>query len=258
MKVIIVDDEIKACKNLEHILMSTSGQSIEILGVAPNTQIAEILINELQPDAVFLDIEMPEENAFSFLNRIAPINFEVVFVTAYDEFALTALKLNAVDYILKPISICEVENAVLKLEERLKFRQLVTKSKEQYDDLENQFFERRKATKIILKENNEVEVVPFKNIIFIEGKGSYSNVCFYNDIIMKTMLMGSHVAEYESLLPSESFFRIHKSYIVNGSFIEKLSTTNGIYAILKNGKALPVGRRRYADLLLFLKNSDFQ
>src|ERR1700740_2529996 len=115
LNVLIVDDEMEACANLQHILSEYVDKEINIVGIANNTREAEAAIAKAAPAAVFLDIEMPNENAFHFLERIAPFNFEVIFVTAYDEYAVKAFKLNAVDYILKPISINELNQAVQRL-----------------------------------------------------------------------------------------------------------------------------------------------
>src|SRR5579872_2150289 len=115
LKVLIVDDERKACINLRNLLLTYVDKDINIAGIASDTHDAYTQIIKHTPDAVFLDIEMPNENAFHFLERIGPVDFEVVFVTAFDEYAVRAFKLNALDYILKPISVSELRNAHAKL-----------------------------------------------------------------------------------------------------------------------------------------------
>src|SRR5690242_15259365 len=119
LQVLIVDDEKKACTNLKNILLEFVDPGIVIAGIANSTAEAESLIADTTPDAIFLDIEMPTENAFHFLDRISPVNFEVIFVTAYEEYAVRAFRLNAVDYILKPISIAELKKAVQRLKDRI-------------------------------------------------------------------------------------------------------------------------------------------
>jgi len=255
MKVLIVDDEARACKNLEHILKENHADSIRIAGVAHNTLEAETLIKETRPDAVFMDIEMPGENGCHFLERLAPFDFDVIFATAYDAFAIKAFKLNAVDYILKPIGAAEVGQAVLKLKERHSIRHLKN-NKEMYGELNQLLSGSKQAHKIILRENNNIEAVLFRDIIYIEGKGSYSNVCFRNKGNTRNMLVSHHIAVYETLLPMSRFFRTHKSYIVNSDHIDKVSAGKSGYTVmLKDGHCLPVGRRRYTELLSFLKNT---
>src|SRR4051812_32436582 len=117
MRVLIIDDEQEACDNLKNILSEYIDSNIHVLRTANDTIAAQWLITELNPDAIFLDIDMHNENAFEFLQRIYPYNFEIIFVTAYDEFAIKAFKLNAIDYILKPINIDELTNAIIKLRE---------------------------------------------------------------------------------------------------------------------------------------------
>src|SRR6202012_3296754 len=114
-----------ACINLKNILREYVDREINVVGVANNTREAEKQITRFSPNAIFLDIEMPNENAFHFLTRISPFEFEVIFVTAYDEYAVKAFKLNAVDYILKPISIEEVSNAVTKAKEHIAYKKLI-------------------------------------------------------------------------------------------------------------------------------------
>src|SRR5690242_12534892 len=119
IRAILVDDEIEACENLINIFRKYVPYPVEIIGVFHNTRDLEAGLPELKPDVVFIDIEMPDENAFQFLERLQEVNFEIVFVTAYDEYAVKAFKINALDYILKPISIEELNTAVQKLQTKL-------------------------------------------------------------------------------------------------------------------------------------------
>lgn len=257
LNVMIVDDEDEACKNLKTVLLEYVDPCIHISGILCNTRDAEKQVSIHQPQALFLDIEMPEENAFQFLERIYPFNFEVIFVTAYDAYALKALKLNAVDYILKPISVEEVRNAVNKLRGRIHARSLMNGDINPYADLQAQLTHKKEPHKIILKANNEVEVVDFKDICYIEAKGSYSAVTFLKEGVEKCMLMSNYIAEYEELLPHQLFFRVHKSYLVNCGHISSIIKDGNLQVLLRNKIRLPVGRRRLPGLLAFLKQHDF-
>ncbi len=125
IQILIVDDEKKACANLRNILLEFVDPGLQIVGEANSTMEAEQLIAIHKPDAIFLDIEMPNENAFHFLERIAPFDFEVIFVTAYEEYAIRAFRLNAIDYILKPISIKDLSTAVQKLKDRIRHKRII-------------------------------------------------------------------------------------------------------------------------------------
>ena len=177
----IVDDEIDACRNLQKTLVEYIGDpGINIVSMVQNTRLAEALINEHKPDVVFLDIEMPNENAFDFLERIGPVSFDVVFVTAYDEYAIRAFKLNAIDYILKPIGIDEVARAVSRARERMLYKKR-SDVKDTYSDIGTNLRTHEKLNKIKLKDNTGFYIVDFKDILYVEAKGSYSFIKFLAD-----------------------------------------------------------------------------
>lgn len=258
INLLIVDDEEEACTNLKNILDRYIDTKIHVAGMAYNTREAEKLIKEFRPDAILLDIEMPNENAFRFLERISPVDFEVIFVTAYDEYAIRAFKLNAVDYILKPISIPELKQAVLKLVEKMKLKKVLKSGGElSYQDIASQIASKTKSYKITLKDNNIVEVVDFKDIFFIEAQGSYFKVVFNKESTVREIVLCGTLTDYEELLPSDIFFRVHKSYIINCMHVNKLLKDEYSHVVIRNEYTLPVSRRRYAPLLEFLKNHNY-
>ena len=138
IRAIIVDDEHEACINLKNIINDYIQIDINILDCAYSTLDAEEKIKALNPDAIFLDIEMANENAFQFLERLGQIDFDIIFVTAYDEYAIRAFKLNAVDYILKPINIDELAKAIEKLQQRIKYRRIINNNPQGYQELAQQ------------------------------------------------------------------------------------------------------------------------
>lgn len=253
LNVLLVDDEIEACRNLKSILLEYIDPHINILGIAHNTKEAERQLELHNPDVVFLDIEMPNENAFQFLERVAPIHFEVIFVTAYDEYAIKAFKLNAVDYILKPISISELANAVTKLKERLKFKAMFQANNPEFGEVSKQITSRTKLNRIVLKGNNNVEIVAFTDIIYIEANGGYSKVFFVKGNHLVDILTSYSIAEYEELLPDSMFFRVHKSYLINHTHIKKINKDFSMHLILYDAINIPISRRRYPMLVEYLK-----
>jgi len=259
LNVCIIDDEERACLNLSNMLIEYVEPPINILGIFTSTEDAEKQLSILKPDAVFLDIEMPHENAFRFLDRISPFNFEVIFVTAYDEFALNAFRLNAIDYILKPISIKELQSAVQKLHQKKKYDRFNLLNPVSYQSVSNQITEKVKQDKLLLRDTNAVEIVKFDKIIYIEAQGNYSKVVFYTDKAIKWMVVCTFLSEFEELLPAENFFRIHRSFTINLQQVQKIKTDTN-EAVLKSGNTLPISRRRYASLMtaLKLKNSGKQ
>lgn len=253
----IVDDELAACNNLKNILTNYVDLPVDIVSIAHDTYEAEAAMQVSQPDAVFLDIEMPNEDAFQFLERIYPVKHEIVFVTAYDEYAVKAFKLNAVDYILKPLSIDEVTNATLKLQERMTYRKMIADKPVSYTNLYKQMAGKSVINKITLKDNNIIDVVDFKNVFFVEAKGSYSRVVYLKGHDEKEVLMSHSIAAYEEMLPEGMFFRIHKSYLVNCSLVEKVLKEDNPFVVMENKCQLPVSRRRFQGLIDYLKNQRF-
>jgi two-component system LytT family response regulator len=256
IKLLIVDDEKKACDNLQAILSRFIDSKVNIVGVANNTIEAERLISVQNPDAVFLDIEMPGENAFQFLERINPYRFEIIFVTAYDEFAIRAFKLNAIDYILKPIDIDDLATAIFKLRDRIYYKSLVEQGTYQIDTLK-QIVKKEQPSKIILKSANNIEVVDFNDIYSFEGMGSYCNITFNSGGDVKEITGSYSISFYEELLPKSFFYRVHKSYLINCKQIENIVSDGDHYVILKNEDEIPISRRRYGPFLDFLKENKF-
>lgn len=253
LNVLLIDDEVEACENLRSILLEYIDPELNIVGMAYSAAEGEKKLALHKPDAVFLDIEMPNENAFQFLERISPINFEVVFVTAYDEYAVKAFKLNAVDYILKPISISELANAVAKLKERILYKKHYNAGGNDFSDISKQITTKAKQNKIALKGNNDVEIVAFKDILYVEAFGGYSKVFYHRGNAVADMLTSYSIAEYEDLLPPESFYRVHKSFLINCDQIKKIHKEESPSILLTSQHTIPVSRRRFSAMLDFLQ-----
>jgi two-component system, LytTR family, response regulator len=257
INVFIVDDEMEACENLSGMLYKYD--DINIVGTAHTTTDAELKIATLKPQVVFLDIEMHEENAFQFLDRISPFNFDVIFVTAYDEYAIWAFKVNAVDYILKPIDPDEVSRSLKRIKERhAKGNDSGILATPLFAPLELQIRDQEKPQQIMLRNTDRHEVVLFKDIMYVEAMGRYSKIYYYQNSVLKWLLMSRNISEYEELFPTNWFFRSHRSYLVNCTYIKQLQRDKEAgFALLKDKQKLPVSRRRYSDLMLFLKSNNF-
>jgi len=258
INVLIVDDEEEAVANLEHILLEYVDPTLNIVGRAHSTAQAETLIAKFAPDALFLDIEMPNENAFLFLERVSPVNFDVIFVTAYDDYAIKAFKLNAVDYILKPLSIPELTRAVSKLKERIEFKSLVREKNRSYSELSKQVTNKLKTQKLTLKDSNNFAVVDFKDIYFIEAQGSYARILFAADSTTREFVQSNSLSDYEELMPENQFYRIHKSYLINCAHITRIFKDGTSQIVIRDQYTLPISRRRFQPLIEFLKNNEYQ
>lgn len=254
IRVLLVDDEVKACTNLKNILENYIVEHrLEIVGIAHNTKDAEQLIKQHQPDALFLDIEMPNENAFQFLDRISPFKFQVIFVTAYDEYAIKAFKINALDYILKPISIVELKASIQKLLDKTDSSRILN----QYEDLTEigQNIKSKKTTQYLkLRSNEAIEIVQYNDILFIEAMGAYSKFFIKNKALVKEILVCHIISEYEELLPNSTFYRVHRSYLINCLNIDNLKLFDGHLELSLSSHLIQVSRRRMNDFLDYYNN----
>jgi two-component system LytT family response regulator len=254
---LIVDDEIEACKNLKNIILEYIDDKCNILGMAHSTKEAEIKIASLKPDVVFLDINMPNENAFQFLERINTFDFEIIFVTAYDHYAVKAFRLNAVDYILKPIHIEDLRKAIEKVRNKVMMDQFMENGGFRYNNLSDHINRKVDNQHLILSDNSCYEVVAFRDIVYLEAMGSYSKIFFLKSGIEKSMLMSQSISDYEEVLPENIFFRVHRSYLLNCSYISKILKNETNEVMLRTKATIPISRRRYSALVGFLSSASF-
>lgn len=253
---VLVDDEADACENLHALLSAYHDDEIAVVAIARSTQEAEQYLGQYSPQVLFLDVDMPRENAFSFLGRIPKRDFEVIFVTAYEQYAIKALKLHAVDYLLKPVAVEELKDAVVKLAARMQQKEkTLLFDKHFYQEAGTHFKARATPKRIVLKGENNIEVVDMEQIFFVEARGAYAKFYFAGpNGTVKSLLLSHPISEYEELLDAACFFRVHKSFIVNCRQVSHIDAS-AQSAVLKNGTYVPVSRRRYADFLHFLKQS---
>ena len=204
-KALIIDDERLARKELQFLL--NGFPEIEVIGEAGSVEQAINLIENITPDVIFLDIQLRNENGFDLLEK-TDIEFDVVFVTAYDEFAIRAFEINALDYLLKPVNPLRLKKTIERLATKKSTKEPETKqAKLNYDD------------NLILKINNAIRLINIKNIKCINAEGDYSRII--TDDGKKGLILKSMKA-WENLLPENKFIRIHRSTIINLDFVEKI------------------------------------
>jgi two-component system LytT family response regulator len=238
-KAIIVEDE-KLARDLVKSYLS-SQESIELIGEFADGFSGLKAINELKPDIVFLDVQMPKLTGLELLELLEEVP-QIIFTTAYDEYAVQAFDLNAVDYLLKPFSKERFDKAVAKAIGKIddKSQSLGIKSLKQH------VAENSVLDKIVVKSNSNIHVIPLNEVLYIESEDDY---------VMIHTVKGKHLKHqtmkfYEQQLDSKRFIRIHRSYIVNVSEINKIEKfgKETYQVVLKNGKALKVSRSRYQEL----------
>jgi len=246
---IIIDDEPGNIITLTGLLNSYCPQ-IEIIGEAENIQQAEKLIRKESPELIFLDIEMPYGNAFDLLENLRPVDFNVIFVTAFDNYAVKAFKYAAVDYILKPVNIDELQSAVDKATKKLFDEGMNTRIELLLSSLPNN---NAFSPKIALPTPDGLLFETLDNIIFFEAKSNYTQVHTSSNtkyIVSRTL------GDVESILPASVFCRIHHSFIINIRYIKRYHKGRGGYVVMEDGTSIEVSVRRKEAFLQRFKYKD--
>jgi two-component system LytT family response regulator len=246
LKALLVDDEIASIKSLEILLCEFCPQ-IEIVGVARSVEEALIKTTKLKPELIFLDIEMPTGTGFDFLEQCSNLSFEIIFVTAHDNYAVRAFKYSAIDYILKPIEIDELVKAVKKVVE---IRKTNFDSRNKY----NALFENLK------------EIIPQKLVVVANGQYTYVDVrkvLFFelvnNSLVLKMedneiLTIDESLNAIEEQLVDREFYRIHQNYLVNIQKVRKIIKLGNGNVELANGMLLPLNPLKKDELIRMLSD----
>jgi len=245
IKAIIVDDEQHCIEALQTMLQKKCPEVTVLAGVK-SVQEAKELVDELQPDLVFLDVEMPHQNGFELLKMYDKVNFEVIFTTAYEQYALKAIKFNALDYLLKPFSVKELQDALEKVKEKQQ-----TRLKDQSVSPLEIFMQNMKTLqqthkKIALPTINGLVFMPVQKIVRCESTGNYTKI-FFTD--KKHLMVSRPLKEFEELLTDVDFFRVHNSHLINLQQMQSYIQGEGGFALMSDGTQVEVSRRRKADFL---------
>lgn len=242
---LIVDDEEYSRKSL-YFLLQENCPEVSIEGIAGSVDEARKVIEDKSFDLIFLDIAMPKENGFELLPLLQKHNILVVFITAFDQYALKALKASAVDYLLKPIDINELKIAVKKAIERKEITSSTNRDANNLplNALADNLNTRNRIDKITLPHTHGFHIIDTSNIIYIEADSNYS-VFHLKDA--GHLVISKPLKEFEDILDASDFARIHKSAIINLRYIHSYSNKHGFEVILENDIILPVSRRRTAE-----------
>jgi two-component system LytT family response regulator len=240
IRALIVDDEPKNIRIL-HGLLQTYCTRVQVIGEANGFHKALELIESSQPDLLFLDIEMPYGNAFDLLEKIMPVKFEIIFVTAFNDYALKAFRYSALDYLLKPVNIDELKAAVAKAEQKLDQKNINL----QLNNFINNF-KKAELQKIALPLLDGLLFVPVPEITYLHAKGSYTDVHLHNGEIHTT---ARNIKDYEDMLSQDTFCRVHHAYFINVNHIKKYSRGRGGFIEMEDGAIIEVSARRKDEFL---------
>ncbi|MDA9089358.1 LytTR family DNA-binding domain-containing protein [Maribacter arcticus] len=240
LQAVIVDDEIKALQSLTWEFTNFSDE-INVLASFTNPHDALEYLEKNTPDCLFLDIEMPTMDGFQFIQKLTNKNFPVVITTAYNQYALKAIKNEALDYLLKPIDTDDLEDTIAKIK---KFNNK-NFSVEKLEMAMLNFNSRSIHKRITLNTDGKLIFLESDEILYAESDGNYSTI-FLTD--GQKIVLTKKLKEVNELLPSDSFFRIHNSYIINLNKIKEFLKTDG-YVVLKSNHKIPVSRQKKSNFL---------
>ncbi|MGF7140734.1 LytR/AlgR family response regulator transcription factor [Roseimarinus sediminis] len=244
VKAVIIDDEQSGRENLRASIEKYC-DAIEIIAEADSVLYGIETIKIYQPDLVFLDIEMPGGNGFKLLEFFDKPGFGVIFVTAYDHYAIQAIRFSAIDYILKPINVVELKNAVVRFVERQKEQSRLLLEHFQ-DNIRKENLNKR----IALPTAQQIDFKEVNTIIRCEGEVNYTLFHFTNG---SNLLISKTLVEYEEILQPYGFIRIHKTHLVNLKHVVSFHKADGCFLTLTDGTSVPVSRRRKEIVLEKLK-----
>lgn len=246
IRAIIVDDE-QHCIDALQTMLQKKCPGVEVIGTAKSVKEAKEQIDEKHPDLVFLDVEMPYQNGFELLKQFEKVNFDVIFTTAYEQYALKAIKFNALDYLLKPFSIKELQDALEKSRERKSSRVKELNVQTPMDVfLQNMKTLQQSHKKIALPTINGLVFMPVQNIVRCESTGNYTRI-FFTD--KKNLMVSRPLKEFEELLSDVDFFRVHNSHLINMQQMQSYIQGEGGFALMSDGTQVEVSRRRKAEFL---------
>ncbi|HET6226983.1 MAG TPA: LytTR family DNA-binding domain-containing protein [Bacteroidia bacterium] len=243
IKAIIVDDELGARESLSKMIEKNCKQ-LEVIAKADSMLAAFEAITTKQPDLVFLDIEMPNGNAFDLLEKFKEINFNIIFTTAYDHYAIKAIKFSALDYILKPIDPEELVEAVKRFEKKQKGEPNVLDK--QFKTLLSNVRPENKLKKVGIPDGDGLVFINLADIIRCESDGNYTFFILTNG---KKIIASRTLGEYEQMFTEDNFFRVHRSHLINLQHVKKYIKGEGGYVIMADDSQVEVSRRNKNEFL---------
>ncbi len=240
LKAIIVDDEPYCCEAITTLLEDSP--EVEVMAVCHSAADALSAIQKYSPDIVFLDVEMPKMNGFEMLEQLPSVNFEIIFTTSYDQYALKAIRFSAIDYLLKPVDSEELQKAVQKVIHRSE-----KPIAQQLEILMQKIHQpATPINKIALPTMEGLQMIPVNSIISCESDSNYTILLLKNN---KKIVVSRTLKEIEELLEEHSFVRVHRCYLANLNEVEKYVKGEGGYLVMSDGTTIDVARNKKEVLL---------
>lgn len=237
IRTIIIDDEHHGRQSLQQTVEQYCPE-VAILQICESPEAGIAAINALKPDLVFLDVQMPNMSGFDVLQKLSPIDFEVIFVTSYDQYAIKAIKFSAIDYLLKPVDVDDLIHAVQKAKENL---QKNGKRQRYQSVLHNLNYTSGKIEKLAVPTLEGIDFFRTDDIIYCEADGSYTTLYLAGH---QKQVISKNLKDFENLLSGSGFCRVHNSHLINLSHVKKYIKGDGGYVILTDDHHVDISRRR--------------
>lgn len=241
LRAVIVEDERHSRETLKNLLNEYC-EGVQVEGEAGEVKKAIEVIESVQPDVVFMDIELQPGTGFEVLKGVSKVNFETIFTTAFEQYAIQAIKLSSLDYLLKPISIEDLQTAVNKCQKKRGEEQY----KQQLDVLLNQLSNGEEDRKICLSTADGMEFVREDDILLCKANGSYTDFKFKDG---RCLVVSKHLKEYEDLLPTAHFMRVHNSFLINLREVKKFVKSEGGYILMKDDSTVSISPKKRDEFM---------
>jgi two-component system, LytTR family, response regulator len=241
IRAILIDDELNSLQNLQQKLRGFC-PDIDIIAISQKPEEGLLLIKQHQPDVVFLDIEMPRMSGFRMLEELGEYDFDIIFTTAYNHYSIDAIRISAFDYLVKPIGIEDLQQAVDRLH-----KTRIKQTKEKIDILKRSLSDNRnQEDKIAISTSEGIEFIPIKSILHIESKSNYSKIYLPEN---KSITVTKILKDFEEMLLPYNFYRVHNSHLINLNYIKKYIRSEGGHVMLQDGTVIDISRRKKEEFL---------
>jgi two-component system LytT family response regulator len=242
LRTLLIDDERHCIETLRYEL-ERHCPDIEVVGTASSGAEGIRAISEYEPDLIFLDIEMPGMNGFEMLKQIEPVDFSVIFATAYDQYAIQAFRCAATDYLLKPVMSDVLKEAVSRVTSR---PETESYHKEQLEVLLHNMREGMKSLRLALPSGRSMDFVDASEIIYCNADSNYTHIILSEG---RKYTLSKTLKDVEQMLAPLDFFRVHQSFLINFNYMRKYLRDDGGYVVMSDGKTIPIAKRRKEEFL---------
>jgi len=247
LKIALIEDEERTLNSITKIITEYC-EGAEIMGTATSVEEATALLKSTSVDLVLTDINLPDGNSFTIFEQLDEIDFKIIFITAFEEFAIKAIKFSAFDYLVKPIDPLELSETICRAQKQLEKEHAALKLEALLANVKD-FSENLK--KIVLKTSDSIYVVDVQDIVHCESNSSYTSL-FLKD--GRKIMVSKVLKEYDEMLSGYGFIRVHKSHLINLNYIARFVKTDGGYLEMKDGSNVPVSQRKREQILDILEN----